>query len=251
MMVDFTLLDQRIADSVRSVITRSCESHPGGAAMRYSKAVLAGLMIVFLAGLGAALPQHTKYPSRYVTVLVPFTVGTAAEILARQYATKLSERMQHPFVVENRPGGGGVVAAQTLLNTRADGYTLMFVSSAFAINPAIYSNLSFDISRDFSGIALVGDSPVVLVVNPSLGVRNQEEFIALARQRPGELNFGSAGIGSATYFGCEYFDTEARLKIVSVPFRGSRSFWQKYWAAELSLVARQCRSHCHRSEQAS
>jgi tripartite-type tricarboxylate transporter receptor subunit TctC len=192
-------------------------------------------LIVLLSSFSTLSSQEAKYPSRIVTVLVPFTPGTEADILARLYAAKLSARMGYPFVVENRAGAGGLVAAQTLLNAPADGYSLMLVSSAFAINPTIYENLSFDTTRDFSGIALIGSAPTILVVSPVLGVRTQKEFIELAKQRPGQLNFGSAGTGSATYFACEDFISKAGIEVVGVPYKGVQEYISEIMAGRLQL----------------
>jgi len=213
---------------VRCIVTwasPSLQGSNGGVSkVRHLQELTVGLILFFLAAISPALSQQQPYPSRPVTILVPFNPGSEADILARLYAAKLSERMGHPFVVENRAGAGGVLAAQTLLNAPADGYDLMFVTSGFAINPSIYQHLSFDTSRDFSGIALVGHSPALLVTSPSLGVRTQQEFISLAKQRPGQLNYGSAGTGSASYFSCQYFASEAKINVVNVSYKGVQEF---------------------------
>lgn len=201
--------------------------------MDLTQRFVVGLTILFSTCLTSA--QEVKYPSKAVSVLVPFTAGTNADIIARLYAEKLSERLRYPFVVENRAGAGGVVASQVLLNAPVDGHALLFVSSAHAVNPSLHKSLPYDTSRDFSGIALVGYSPTVLVTSPSLGARTQEEFIALVRQRPGQLNYGSAGLGSATHFSCEYFRAEARIEMTHVPYKGVQEFISEILSGRLHL----------------
>lgn len=180
----------------------------------FAACVLLGLPIVLFA-------QEGKYPSRPVRILVPFTAGTNADTVARLFAQKLSERMGQPFVVENRAGAGGVVASQALLGAPADGYMLMLVSSAHAANPSLNKNLPYDTTRAFSGIAMVGDSPIVVVVHPSVGAKTQADLVAIAKQKPGFLNYSSAGIGSAAHFACEYFRAEAGIDMLHVPFKGT------------------------------
>lgn len=169
----------------------------------------------------AAAAQEAKYPARPVRILVPFTAGTISDMLARVFAQKLGERLGQPFVVENRAGAGGVVASQALLGAPADGYVLMFVSSAHAANPSLNKSLPYDTLREFAGIALVGDTPTLVVVHPDVGVRTQEELVALARKSPGKLNFSTPGMGSAAHFACEYFRAEAGIDLVHIPFKGT------------------------------
>ncbi len=175
------------------------------------------------------------YPSRPVHILVPFTAGTNADLVARMYADRLSQRLGQSFVVENRPGAGGVVAAVTLLAAPADGYTVMFVSSAHAVNPSFYKKLPYDTLADFSGVALVGSSPTVLVVSPALGARTQTDFVKLVSANPGKLNFGSAGIGSATHLACQAFLDDAHLDMVHVPYKGVQEILTDLMGGRLQL----------------
>lgn len=174
--------------------------------------------------IALALPvsaQDAKYPTRPARILVPFTAGTITDMLARAFAQKLGERLGQPFVVETRAGAGGVIASQALLGSPADGHVLMFVSSAHAANPSLNKNLPYDTIREFAGIAMVGDTPTVIVVHPDVGVRTQAELVALAKKKPGKLNFSTPGMGSAAHFACEYFRAEAGIDLVHIPFKGT------------------------------
>jgi len=144
----------------------------------------------------AVSAQEGKYPSRPVRILVPFTAGTNADMVARLFAQKLTERLGQPFVVDNRAGAGGVVASQAWLRAPADGYVLMLVSSAHAANPSLNKNLPYDTTRAFSGIAMVGDSAIVVVAHPSLGAKTQADLVAIAKQNPGRLDYSSAGLAA-------------------------------------------------------
>ncbi|HYC13380.1 MAG TPA: tripartite tricarboxylate transporter substrate binding protein [Stellaceae bacterium] len=168
---------------------------------------------------GPALAQG--YPNKPVHVIVAFTAGSATDILARTYGQKLSEMWGQPVVVENRPGAGGTIGEAVVARTPGDGYTLLVNSAAQAYNPSIYPNLSFDTTKDFADIAALGGQPNVLVVAPSLGVKTLGELIGLAKQKPGQLNFASAGTGSGTHINGEKFKLAAGIDVVHVPYKGS------------------------------
>lgn len=199
----------------------------------YRGIVIAFALIAF--GIGVSVAQESGYPNRPVHILVPFTAGTNADIIARIYAEKLTARLGQPFVVDNRPGAGGVVAAQALLGAAPDGYTLMFVSGAHAVNPSFHKNLPYDTINDFAGIAFVGSSPTLLVVDPALGVKSLWEFVSLVGSRPGKLNFGSAGVGSGTHLACQGFLNAAQLDMAHVPYKGVQEFMVEVMAARLQL----------------
>src|ERR1700693_5857691 len=133
------------------------------------------------------------FPNKPVHVVVPFTAGSATDILARSFGQKLSEMWGQPVVVDNRPGAGGTIGAAMVAKSPADGYTLLVHSAAHAYNPSIYPNLSYDTVKDFVEIVPLAGQPNVLIVAPSLGVKSVAELIALAKQKPGQTNFGSRG----------------------------------------------------------
>ena len=151
---------------------------------------------------------------------MPFSSGSQTDMLARMIGQKMSENWAQPVLTENRPGAGGVVAASSVAAAKPDGYTLLLHSSGFAASAALYPNLPYDPLRDFASISQVASTPVVLVVAPSLNVRSVKELVALARQRPGQVNFGSAGIGSGTHIAGEQFKLAALIDVVHVPYKG-------------------------------
>lgn len=161
------------------------------------------------------------YPSRPLKLVVPLTPGTTTDQVAREFADHMSRKLGQPVVVDNRPGAGGVIAAQAVAKSAPDGYTILMINSQHAINPAAYASMPYDTLRDFTGIALIGDAPAVIAVPTALGVRNLAEFIALIKQRPGEINYGSSGIGSQTHLAGAYFATQAGVVMTHVPYRSS------------------------------
>src|SRR6185436_14933305 len=172
------------------------------------------------AGFAQAQKVEADYPARPVRIVVGFTPGGGPDITARYIAQKLTEAWKQQVIVENRPGAGGNVAAGMVAKSGADGYTLLSVSSAHAIAPAIYPKLSYDTLKDLSGITLSGNSKYVLVVAPSLGIKSVNELLAAARAKPGQLNFSSAGVGSGTHFAGEMFKAMAKIDVVHVPLKG-------------------------------
>jgi tripartite-type tricarboxylate transporter receptor subunit TctC len=181
-------------------------------------AMAVALLIGCLVGcLGLARAQD-PYPSRLVTIVAPITPGTAIDIMARLYADKLSKRVGQQVVVANRAGAGGMIGAQAVATAAPDGYTLLFANSGHAILGALNKNLTFDPIGDFSGVMLAGEAPGIVVVAPSLGVSNLQEFVALAKSKPGTINYGSAGIGTSTHLAGAYFALKAGIDIVHVPY---------------------------------
>ena len=173
--------------------------------------------------LSPVAPGHTqdRYPAGPVTVVTTQAPGTTNDILARLYAERLSRRFGQQFVVSNRPGAGGLIAAQAAATAPADGYTLLMVNSGHAILGTLNRHLPFDPVRDFAGIALIGETPAIVTVPASLGPRSLGEFVALAKARPGALNYGSAGIGTATHLAGAYFARQAGVDLVHVPYKTS------------------------------
>jgi tripartite-type tricarboxylate transporter receptor subunit TctC len=161
------------------------------------------------------------YPTAPVRVVSGFPPGTTADISARVVGAKMGQFLGQQVVVENRPGAASSLAASQVARAPKDGYTLFVASTASMINAAVNSNLSFDIMTDFAPIALLTSTPTVLVVTPELGVKNVKELIALAKQKPDQLSFGSSGVGSSTHLALELFNSLAQVKITHVPYTGS------------------------------
>ncbi len=171
--------------------------------------------IVCLCGPARAQDQ---YPSRLITIVVPITAGTTIDILARLYADKLAKKFGQQVVVANRPGAGGLIAAQAVASSPADGYTVLFANSGHAILGTLNKNLPFDPVGDFAGVALVGEAPTIVTVAPALGVSSLKEFVELAKAKPGAINYGSAGIGTATHLAGAYFALRTGTELVHIPY---------------------------------
>jgi tripartite-type tricarboxylate transporter receptor subunit TctC len=167
-------------------------------------------------------PQRVRaadqFPARPITLVVPLTPGTTIDILARIYADRLSQILGQPVVVLNRPGAGGIIGAQAVAKANPDGYTLLFANSGHSILGLLNKDLAFDPIRDFSGIAMIGTTPAIVVVPQKLGVSNLGEFVALVRAKPGAINYGSAGIGTSTHLAGAYFAAQTGLNLVHVPY---------------------------------
>jgi tripartite-type tricarboxylate transporter receptor subunit TctC len=168
---------------------------------------------------GAALAQ--PYPTKPIRVVVTFTPGSASDILARLIGPKLHESWGQQVVVDNRPSAGGLVAGSIVATSTPDGHTLMLVSSGFAGSAALYDKLPYDTVRDFAGVTQVASTPLLLVVSPALALKSAKDLIALAREKPGQVNFGSSGIGSGTHYAGELFKLTAGINVVHVPYKGT------------------------------
>jgi tripartite-type tricarboxylate transporter receptor subunit TctC len=168
--------------------------------------------------LSTPAPAQEHYPSRLITVVVPITAGTTIDILARLYGEALSRRFGQQVVIANRPGAGGLIGAQAVAGAPPDGYTVLLANSGHAILGTLNKNLPFDPVGDFAGVCLIGDAPTVVNVAPSLGVRTLREFVDLAKAKPGSINYGSAGIGTATHLAGAYFALQTGTQLVHVPY---------------------------------
>jgi tripartite-type tricarboxylate transporter receptor subunit TctC len=181
---------------------------------------------LYLAACAAALPALPRvasaldYPTRPVRMIVGFAAGGALDIVARLMGQWLLERLGQPFIVENRSGGGGNIAAEAVVRAPADGYTLLMVSSANAINATLYDKLNFDFIRDIAPVASINHSTYVLAVHPSFPAKTVPEFIAYAKANPGKINMASAGIGSPPHMAGELFKMMAGVNLIHVPYRG-------------------------------
>jgi tripartite-type tricarboxylate transporter receptor subunit TctC len=184
-------------------------------------------MVATLAVLGtfawvAAGPAGAQtYPDRMIKIVVPFTPGGPVDLVARLVAQHMAPALGQSVVIENRPGGGGVIGAKTVASAEPDGYTLLFGNvSTLAVIPAVTRNRDYDPARNFVPVAKVSDSPELLVVDPALPVHTVGELIAYAKAHPGALNFGSSGHGNATHLSAEWFKSKTGVDIVHVPYKG-------------------------------
>jgi tripartite-type tricarboxylate transporter receptor subunit TctC len=170
-----------------------------------------------IAGTGLAVAQD--YPARPVRLIIPFPPGGSNDVVGRLIATKLGDRLGKQVVVDNRSGAGGVIGTEVAAKSPPDGYTLLVISMAHAVNPWLYK-LGYDPIKDFAPVGLLAKGANVLVVHPSLPVHNVAELIALAKKQPGDLQYASAGIGSFQHLGAELFKLMTGTDILHVPFKG-------------------------------
>jgi len=178
-------------------------------------------MIGAALALCATIASGQGYPNKPVKLVVPFTPGSATDILARTLGQKLSEQWGQPVIVENRAGAGGTIGAGVVAKSPPDGYTLMVHSSGHAVNASMYPTLPYDTTKDFVDVATLGGQPNVLVVAPASGFRTVADLIAAAKKSPGALNYGSAGIGSGTHVNAEKFKLAAGIDAVHIPYKGT------------------------------
>jgi len=178
-----------------------------------------------------------SYPARPVRMYIPFTAGSAADIIARAMEPQMREKLGQSLVIDNRGGAGGNIAAELTAKSSPDGYTLMMGTiGTQAINYSLYSKLSYHPLRDFTPVALVGESPNVLVINPQVPAKSIKELIALAKTRPGQLNYGSSGAGTSVHLSAELFNSMAGVKMVHVPFKGATEALTALLGGQLDLM---------------
>ena len=201
--------------------------------MRVLAALLVGLA-AFCTDLSA---RAAEYPTRPVTLIVAFTPGGPSDVLARILGKKLEQLLGQPFVIENRPGAGGNIAAELAARAAPDGYTLLMGNnSILATNASLYRKMNFDPEKDFASISLIGSQANILLVNPALPVLSMAELIALARQKPAEINFASSGYGAAAHLAGELFKAQAHIEIVHVAYKGAAPALQDVIAGHVQMM---------------
>lgn len=161
------------------------------------------------------------YPTKIIKIIVPFTAGSATDIMARVVGERLSASLGQAVVVENRPGAGGTLGAAQVAKSEPDGYTLLVVSTGHVVNPVLYSGIPYDTLGDFTGIIPLAALPSVLVVGAGSPFKSVRELIAAAKAKPGQLNYASAGVGSATHVNAEKFRNAAGIQVTHIPFKGT------------------------------
>jgi len=190
-----------------------------------------------LVSLLAPAAHAADYPTRPVTLVVAFTPGGPSDVLARIVGKQLEKILHQPFVIENRPGGAGNIAAEAVARATPDGYTLLMGNnSILATNGALFSRLNYDAEKDFAPISMVGTQPNILVVHPSLPVHSVAELIALAKKQPGKLNYGNSGYGAAAHLSAELFKTEAHVEIVGINYKGAAPALQDLIAGHTQVM---------------
>src|SRR5262245_23163643 len=192
------------------------------------------LLVSLLLALCAAASSAQNYPHRAVRVLVGFPPGGGTDIMARVLAPQLSTQLGQPFVVENRPGATTNIASDLVAKSAPDGYTLLFTTSALAINMSLYKNLTFDALRDFAPVSVFAESPNLLVAHSSAGA-NVKELLAQAKAKPGAMNYSSAGAGTSQHLAGELFKARTGAQIVHIPYKGTAASLTAVIAGEVQF----------------
>lgn len=189
-----------------------------------------------IACVAAGAVYAQTYPVKPLRMVVPFAPGGGTDVIARYVAAGMSESMNRQVVVDNRGGANGIIGTEIVARAAADGYTLLFVSSPHSVNPSLYPKLPYDTLRDFAPVSMVATSPYVLVIHPSLPVRNVKELIALAKKQPDQIGYGSGGSGSSAHLAAELFNQMAGVKLREIPYKGAGPALLATVAGESSLV---------------
>lgn len=179
--------------------------------------VIAGLMLLTAGSVAA----QQDYPAKPIRMIVPYAPGGATTIVARLVGDKLNEAWGQPVIVDNRPGGNAIIGSEAMVRSAPDGYTVLLMTSAHIIRPLLTPNLPFDTIKDFAPVATLASSELIFAVHPSLPVANLQEFIKLAKARPGQLNYATVGSGGSTHLASEYLNILAGVKTQSIPYKGT------------------------------
>lgn len=200
--------------------------------------VLARVLVALLAlPFAAASHAEQPYPAKAVTIVVPFSPGGTTDIVARLMAQKLGQLWNRGVVVDNRPGAGGNIGGAIVAKAQPDGYTIFLTSgSVVTVNPYIYKNMGFDPRKDLVPVTNIASGPMVIVVNPKVPAKTLKELIALAKAKPGALNFGSAGVGSQVHMAGESFADAAGIEISHIPYKGEALAYNDLIAGQIQLM---------------
>lgn len=199
-------------------------------------AALAGASVLWSQSAVQAQTVAADYPTKQVRVVVPFTPGGAGDLVARMISSQLSERLKRQFIVDNRPGGGGVIGTEAVVRSAADGYTLLFHSGAITIDPSFKKNLPYDVRRDLVPITMAVTGPFAVLTSTATPAKSVQELLAVARARPGTLNFGSTGLGTSIQLAAELFKSMAKIDIVHVPFKGEAPALLALSSSEIQIL---------------
>jgi tripartite-type tricarboxylate transporter receptor subunit TctC len=184
---------------------------------RMKKHVIAAAVLCLCGGIA----QAQTYPTKTVRVIVPFAPGGGSDFIARAIAPPLSKAMGQQFVVDNRPGAGSTLGSEIALKSPADGYTLLLISGSYTTSPSLYKNLKYDTLNDMVSVVQTENGPYVIAVHPSLPVKDVKQLVALAKSKPGQLNYASTGNGGITHLSSELFALRTGIKITHIPYKGT------------------------------
>jgi tripartite-type tricarboxylate transporter receptor subunit TctC len=178
-------------------------------------------MVLSLCALAAGVTHGQEYPTKPVRIIVPFATGGGSDFIARAISVPLSKTLGQQFIIDNRPGAGSTLGSQIALKSPADGYTLLLIAGSYTTAPALYKNLAYDTLNDMTPVVQTENGPAVIVVHPSLPVKDVKQLVALAKSKPGQLNYASTGTGSVTHLATELFAMRTGIKITHIPYKGT------------------------------
>jgi tripartite-type tricarboxylate transporter receptor subunit TctC len=193
-------------------------------------------IVALVLALAASLACAQGYPAKPVHMVVPFAAGGVVDTTARLFAPRLAEGLGQPLIIDNRPGAGGNIAAELVAKAAADGYTVLITTHGHAISPGLYKRLPFDAARDFAPITQITSSYLVLVSRPTLPVSSVRDLVALARAKPGKLNYGSTGLGAPPHLVAELFRQTTGIDMVHVPYKGDAPMYLALLAGEIDVA---------------
>ena len=197
--------------------------HKAGAAV--------GLALAVICGDASA----QAWPSKPIRIIVPYTPGGYTDYMARTVGQKLSEALGQPIIYENRPGANSILGVELVAKAPPDGYTFGIVIGAHAVNPSLYPKLPYDVFKDFRYVSLLSVAPLIMVMHPSVPANSLKELIALARAKPGQLNFGSSGTGAAAHLTMEMFKSRAGISMAHIPYKGTAGVLQDTIGGQINL----------------
>jgi putative tricarboxylic transport membrane protein len=202
-----------------------------------TRSTLLALALALTIALADGAVRADDFPSHPIRLIVPYAAGGAADAVARIIAKRVGETIGQPIVTENRGGAGSIIGTEFVHKSSPDGYTLLLGQSGpISINPAIYRNLPYDPLKDFAPISMTTSYPYIMVVSATLGVKTLQEFVALAKRKPGALNYGTAGVGASNHLVTELFDSKAGIKMTHIPYRGTAPAVADLIAGQVQVV---------------
>ena len=201
-------------------MTTTATTFAGSRRLAAAAAATAGLSVLFASGLAAAQPA-APYPTRALRMIAPFPPGGGTDQLARTFAMQIAEGLGQPVTVENRAGAGGNLGAEATAKAAPDGYTIMLTSNSLVINAALYQKLTYNVRTDIAPVALVASAPLVVIVHPSLPMKNMKDLVAWAKRSKGGLNFGTNGAGTSGHLSGELLRLSAGIEMTHIPYKGA------------------------------
>jgi tripartite-type tricarboxylate transporter receptor subunit TctC len=198
--------------------------------------VLLAVLLALVSAAALSTARADNYPSRPVKIIVPFGAGGPTDVFVRELAVELEKSLHEPFVIENRPGAGTTLGTDIAAKSAPDGYTLLMASSTQTVNETLYKNKPYQLLRDLVAVAPLEENGLVLVVNPSMPAKNLSELLALARAKPGALNFGSSGPGSNYHMAAELLKNLTGINIVHVPYKGSTGMRTDILSGQIQML---------------